>query len=130
LALSIQVATIIKTLGFGLLEAAELIYPADATEQSPASADADASAAAYPDCGHAIRARTGGYIEAVDLAAALRCTSACDLVLCVKTMPGTYVVPGKVLAYVHGQAEADQRARLQKAFIIGSQRTHFQDILY
>ena len=128
----IQVANIIKHLALELVAAANRLYP-ESVLDSAGSGDQEA----YLKVLEGERTRTvtseyGGYVQAVSVDDLVALARDLDCRVEVIARPGDFVVPGGVLARVRGRGDIDPRhwKRLCSTFLLGSQRTHTQDIKY
>ncbi len=80
--------------------------------------------------GAVIAARGTGYVEVVDTAALVGLMDRHDMLIRLVRHPGSFVVPGDVLAEVWPPEGVDVHLRhsVREAFILGSQRTEQQDV--
>ena len=85
------------------------------------------------DVGQPVYAETIGYVQHVNVGALQACAEKHDLVVTVAALPGTFVAPGRALAYLRDQAGGPgtrdhlDLATIEKAFIVGHDRTFDED---
>ncbi len=83
------------------------------------------------DLGEPLYAGTIGYVQHIDVGALQACAEKHELVVTVAALPGTFVDPGRVLAYVKADATADTGSLdvspIGKAFFIDHDRTFDED---
>lgn len=79
-----------------------------------------------------IKATQQGYLQAIDEESLLKIACRADVLLCIKTRPGQYVVPSSllVLVYPHTHISPNLTGQINKAFIFGKDRTEQQDIAF
>ncbi len=79
-----------------------------------------------------IKATQQGYLQAIDDEALLKIACQTEVLLCVKTRPGKYVVSTSslVLVYPHTHISPNLTQQINKAFIFGKDRTEQQDIAF
>ncbi|MET0962849.1 MAG: DUF2254 domain-containing protein [Noviherbaspirillum sp.] len=125
---SIQADEVVARVGVELDETMTRLFP----EQMGEGCDAPAQAPPGPDHAEAciIRAEGDGYLQIVDLKALMEAAQETDTVLRLARRPGHYIVHGSPLlsAFPAQGIDADVRAKLQGAFVVGTQRTASQDV--
>jgi uncharacterized membrane protein len=79
-----------------------------------------------------IKSNQKGYLQAIDDEQLLKIARQSDLLLCIKTRPGKYVVPSASLVLVYPRAQISPKLtkQINKAFIFGKDRTEQQDIAF
>ncbi|MGG6263963.1 DUF2254 domain-containing protein [Leptolyngbya sp. AN03gr2] len=79
-----------------------------------------------------IKAIKKGYLQAIDDEELMQLACEADVVFCIKTRPGKYVIPttSLVLVYPHSRLSPKLVKQIQKAFIFGNERTEQQDIAF
>lgn len=79
-----------------------------------------------------IKATQQGYLQAIDDEALLKIACQADVLLCMKTRPGKYVVLNNplLLVYPHTHISPNLTGQINKAFIFGKDRTEQQDIAF
>ncbi len=73
-----------------------------------------------------------GYLQAIDDQRLMEIACRADLLLCLKTRPGKYLIPGSPLALVYPQDRNSPRLakQINQVLIIGKDRTEQQDIAF
>jgi len=81
------------------------------------------------DC---VLASGDGYLRSLDTDQLLKIAIEVDLVVQLKYSPGDFVVAGTMLAAVRPPLHCDERTRekIRQTFILGSERTHLQDVAF
>jgi uncharacterized membrane protein len=111
------------------LEAAiDRLYP-DAGEEP---ARPDASVPPLPDGAAEVAGESNGYIQAVDLDAALALATKHDVTVWLCARPGHFVTTGAVLAAVHPPPARlrELAAQLRRTYVLGSDRSSHQDAAF
>ena len=133
IAQSIQVAHLIARVGEDLDEAIDRLFP----EQVGRSAAkgmrrqvAEDIPGGFEHEAISIPARAGGYMQAVDNKRLLELATGDDLIVRLVRQPGDWVVQDRTLAHAWPPAHvnADLSQRIDNIFVMGSQRTHTQDV--
>lgn len=85
--------------------------------------------AEYGEQKSVIPAASAGYLQAIDYAELVAIASRVDTCLDVRVLPGMFLLPNYVIACysAHQQLDEDVHADIQMAFLLGSERTSFQD---
>jgi uncharacterized membrane protein len=99
--------------------------------ETPTDARADVSPPQLPTgAGAAVIAQGTGYVEVVDTAALVGLMDKRDMVIRLVRHPGSFVVPGDLLAEVWPAdgAHPGLHGTVRAAFILGSQRTEQEDV--
>ncbi|MEP0920146.1 DUF2254 domain-containing protein [Leptolyngbya sp. DQ-M1] len=79
-----------------------------------------------------VKALQKGYLQAIEDEELMQLARQADVMLCLKTRPGKYVIPSTplVLVYPHSNLSPKLVKQIQKAFIFGNERTEQQDIAF
>jgi uncharacterized membrane protein len=77
-----------------------------------------------------VMATQNGYLQSIDAERLMKIATEEDLVLLLKYRPGDFLFEFSELVRVKSGGRIDDHiaARIQKAFLVGSQRTHLQDV--
>lgn len=134
-ATSIQASRIIANVAEDLEGAIDRLFP-DTIGEDSAAADLGGASPDDSDTveegAREVRATTTGYVQAIDAEGLMEVARAQNVVVRVRARPGAFVRKGQALLTV-GETpfhrERDDKA-LQKAFIIGSDRTGTQDVTF
>lgn len=127
-AISIQVEQVIAAVSEELDEAIDRLFPERLGHGPPPE-----TAPHQPDSTPAlVVAHHGGYVQVIDTDALMHLACEHDLVLRLVKQPGDFVVVDDALACIWPEARADEEVagRLNQAFVLGTQRTHIQDVLF
>ncbi len=71
-----------------------------------------------------------GYIQHINMERLQEVASQLKVIITLNCMPGTFVAPDRVIAYVvsaHDEVPIDDKEKLSKAFIIGKSRSYYAD---
>lgn len=126
ISVSLQIATITTRIFADLQGAIERLYPEQVGAAQPLEAPAP------PPCPHGaarVSGAVGGYVQRIEGDALLTLAAEHDVVIWLETRPGDFVTPDTRLAAV-SPAPQDMDAfarRLTGAFVIGPDRTSYQD---
>ena len=124
---SIRIETILASLSAETEAAIDRLYPDKVGQGSP-----DAAVRDLPDFsrGHAVLAKAGGYVQAIDGARLMDAASRRGLVVKVVARPGAFVTPCDALLLVLSTSDlpADAEAELNAAVVVGNERTPEQDL--
>ncbi|MGG6265578.1 DUF2254 domain-containing protein [Leptolyngbya sp. AN03gr2] len=79
-----------------------------------------------------IKATQKGYLQAIDQEKLMKVACRADVLLCLKTRPGKYGVPGTPLVLVYPPEYNSEKLaqQIKQAFIFGKERTEQQDIAF
>ena len=126
-AVSIQADAVVARVGAELAERIERHFPETIGQGAHAPADLP-EAFARDSC--SIGAAEDGYVQLIDSNALLALAVEEDLVLRVERRPGHFVIKGSPLALAWPGKRVHDRiqARINAAFVVGSQRTSVQDV--
>jgi uncharacterized membrane protein len=130
MAVSIQADEIIARVAHELAEGIERLFP-EHIGKSPTSPERDGTLPVdFETNSTAVRAAGDGYLGFVDADELMSIATCEDLLLQVGYRPGHYIVSDTILVRAHPSQRVDQQIceRLQKAFVVGAQRTAAQDI--
>lgn len=133
IAISIQVATIVRNVGNELMETIRRVFPEaignDATEHDDLLGERDVPPQ-FTYHSVPITATNSGYVQTVDNEALLRLTSKHDLVIEVRHRPGHFVVEGDPLVQAWPAERVNDaiHTHAKAAFTLGKQRTLIQDV--
>jgi uncharacterized membrane protein len=126
-AMSIQASRIIANVADDLEAAIDRLFPETLGEDAAESADrlrASGDDSSNADGARAVKARTAGYVQAIDADALMSIAREHDLLVRVHARPGSFVRRGGVLltvATAPDQARPDDKA-FTDVFVIGSDR--------
>jgi uncharacterized membrane protein len=124
---SIRIETILASLAAETDAAIDRLYP-DKVGQGPS----DPAVRDLPDFsdGHAVRAKSGGYVQAIDGAQLMDVASRHGLVVHIIARPGSFVTPCDALLLVLPPSElpAGVESELGAALVVGNERTPDQDL--
>ncbi len=130
---SIQADVMVARLGRELITAVDHLYPERLGRGAP-KIPIDPSEAGLPEAfdqeARPIHAAENGYIQSIEPDALMRLAAEEDVLFRVQQRPGSYVVAGRplVLAHPGGRVTDQLTARVNAAFLLGTQRTPEQDI--
>jgi uncharacterized membrane protein len=130
---SIQVDQIIKQVGYDLDVAIDRLFP-ERIGQSASKQVQEESLPAIPDdfdrVACPIKTIAGGYIQGIDDNQLMQIAKENNLLLRVQQRPGRFVVKGSEIVQVFPEEKVNKKLAVQinKAFILGSQRTEQQDV--
>ncbi|MEP6551335.1 MAG: DUF2254 domain-containing protein [Gemmatimonadales bacterium] len=126
-AVSIQADSVVARVGAELAERIESHFPGAVGQGTHGPADLP-EAFARDSC--SIGAAEDGYVQLIDSSALLALAVEEDLVLRVERRPGHFVVKGSplALAWPGKQVQDRTKARINAAFVLGSQRTPVHDV--
>lgn len=123
----ISAPRVIETVGKEFDTVADRLYPEARNEEQD---DAPAPPV-FDAAGHAVVATHGGYVQSVARALLVQLAVRHDLVIDSAVGFGDYVLPGNVLARVHGQAPEQRLARqIERAYGVGDSRQADYDLLF
>jgi uncharacterized membrane protein len=126
---SIQISHISLMVARDLEASIDRLYPADAGEE-PAAAD-DAAPPPVPRDAAEVASDADGYVQALDLDAALGLARKHDVTIWIRARPGDFVAVDARLAAVHPpECAGPIAARLRAAYVFGSDRTSHQDAAF
>lgn len=132
-ATSIQASRIIANVAADLEGAIDRLFPESIGEDSTSTEEADASLDEHRGrAGRAVRARTTGYVQAIDAEGLMSLAREHDIVVEVQARPGAFVRRSSVLLMMTPapvQAQPDDEA-FSSVWIIGSDRTGTQDVTF
>jgi uncharacterized membrane protein len=134
ISLTMQAEYIIADVAKDLFNVIERLFPEgfgqganhNLDEKYPtANIPADFSSQAKP-----VNAENSGYLQAIDDQALLKTAKEHDLILKIAYRPGHFVMADNPLVHVYPPDKLDQKIEktVRKAFILGRQRTHTQDV--
>ncbi|HUF57771.1 MAG TPA: DUF2254 domain-containing protein [Thermohalobaculum sp.] len=125
---SIHISNVVASLGGGLLDRIDRIFPADAEEISTASEEADAARGA----GTPVRAGKDGYLRYVDWDGLERQASGHDLFVALDRRPGAFVAARDTIATVHAASPPDEEtlADVRNTFVVGVSPSPEQDLVF
>ena len=129
-AVSIQTDEVVARVARELFEGIERLFPTQIGRGSdPASPPAPMAALAPGFNGEAVpvAAAEDGYVQIVDAHALMALAVESDAVIRLQVRPGDYVIRGQTLALVAPAGDDALAARLNRAFVLGNQRTSGQD---
>lgn len=130
MAVSIQADEIIARVSDEVAEGIERLFP-EHIGKSAARPELDGTLPAdFETNSTAVRAADDGYLGFVDAEELMSIATCEDLLLQVGFRPGHYLVADTILLRVHPSQRIDPQIceRLQRAFVVGAQRTAAQDI--
>lgn len=130
---SIQAPNVIASVSADLDAAADELFPEMIGEEPSDEDDNDGPVGLPPDFGsHAasVPIERSGYLGSVDPEALMSAAVEHDLLLSLEHRPGHFLVEGRtlLLAAPAERVDAAVRRRLQRAFLVGPQRTLTQDV--
>ena len=133
-ATSIQASRIIANVAADLEGAIDRLFPETIGEDCASADDRGASqnGSAEAHGARAVRAKTTGYVQAIDAERLMNIARAHDLVVWVHARPGSFVRTGGVLltiASASSTAHPDETS-IHPVFIMGSDRTGTQDVTF
>jgi uncharacterized membrane protein len=133
ISVSIQADAVIAAVSDDLLEALERLYPEKIGQEPPAPQHPESLAPHLADTAlHArvVVATRSGYLQAVDSKGLMRLATENDFLFRLEYRPGDFVVQASPLVTVWPAARADEHlaTTLNRAFILGRQRSYEQDI--
>lgn len=124
---SIRIETILASLAAETEAAIDRLYPAKVGQAPPDPTDLD-----LPDFsgGRAVRAKAGGYVQAIDGEWLMDVASRHGLVVQVIARPGVFVTSCDALLLVLSPSELPEgvAAELRAALVVGNERTPDQDL--
>jgi uncharacterized membrane protein len=129
---SIQAERLVANVAADLHEAIEKMFP----ERSGAAQDREDGRRVEAELPKAtpfpVRATGRGYVQAIDGAQLLQTAEEEDLVIRAERRPGDFVADGELLASVWPAERCgpELSGRIRDSFLLGRQRTQFQDIEY
>lgn len=125
---SIHISNVVASLGHGLLERIDQIFPADAGEAPSASEEAGAGRGA----GTSVRAGKDGYIRYVDWDGLEQQAAEHDLFVALDRRPGTFVAAQDAIATVHADEAPDEKtlSDVRNTVVVGVRPSPEQDILF
>ncbi len=130
-AASIQVDQVVKRVGRDLDDSIDRLFPerigCSSSKQQQSIADISAD---FERVGGSIKATANGYIQGIDDNQLMQLAIANDLLLQVQQRPGRFVVRGSELVRILPEAKVNKplSAKINNAFVLGSQRTAQQDM--
>lgn len=132
-ALSIQAPVIISRVAHDLFQTIDRLYPIEIGHEPPEEKKEDGEhdlPGNFKEEAFEIVANNSGYLQAIDNEALMEVAKGNDLFICIKYRPGHFVIKGKDLALIwpEGRMSPAIEEKIVKAFIIGRQRTHTQDV--
>jgi uncharacterized membrane protein len=134
-ATSIQASRIIANVADDLEAAIDRLFP-DAEEKDSGTAERDEALVddvnQVDEPGSAVRARTAGYVQAIDDLRLLKVAREQDVLARVHVRPGTFVRRGGVLLTIappSSQADWDDKP-FRNVFVVGSDRSGAQDVAF
>jgi uncharacterized membrane protein len=129
----IQVSQVIANVSDELDRAIDRIFPERVGQRSQdLSPQIGAIPQPFEQRAACIRATQQGYLQAIDDEELMDLACRADVVVCLKTRPGKYVIPGSPLLLVYPQEFVSPKLekKLNKVFIFGKDRTEQQDIAF
>jgi uncharacterized membrane protein len=130
---SIQVEHIIAAVGEDLDAAIDRLFPERIGHAIPSDPPEGRRRASLAEAGwREISARRHGYVQAIDADALMRIATEHGRVIQILHRPGQFVIGGVAVARAWADADTDEQLndQIYQAFIIGSQRTVTQDLLF
>jgi uncharacterized membrane protein len=129
-AVSIQADEIIARVAHEIAEGIERLFPEHIGESAARPDPEGMLPADFETNSTAVRAVEDGYLGFVDADELMSIATCEDLLVQVGCRPGHYLVADTILLRVHPSQRVDDRIceRLQRAFVVGAQRTAAQDI--
>jgi uncharacterized membrane protein len=121
---SIQVAHIIQVVGYELKSSVERLFP------ERIGAPDDTTSADLMEGGVNVRARSEGYIQAIDSDRLMRTAVRCNVRLHLTARPGDYVISGETIAITSQTIDDRSASNVQSAFTFGRNRTSYQDAAF
>lgn len=132
-AVSIQADEIVARVSADLVERIDGLFPEETSRGEAATSDTPESAGVPPDFSDRalpIGSCLDGYLQIVDTGALLRTAREADVILRLERRPGQYVVKDYPLvrAWPAERVNAKLKADVNRAFVLGNQRTSVQDV--
>lgn len=129
---SIQIDTIVTTVGRDLDAAIDRIFPEKLGHGQPRRPQPEVEPHSRDGAEYAVRATDSGYVQAIDNDGLMRIATEHDLVILLLCRPGEFVVRDQDLAraWPHKRLDHALTQEIMSVYIFGSQRTLNQDILF
>ena len=131
-ATSIQASQIIANVAEDLEAAIDRLFPEDIGEGAVTDLDGASHEPAVDGDAREVRAKTTGYVQAIDSEGLMDLARERNVVVRVRARPGAFVRRGEVLLAVTpapSHADGDDK-RCQRMFIVGSDRNGTQDVTF
>ena len=131
-AVSIQAPEVIGLVGRDLDNSIERLFP-EKLGRPPGPDQEDRSAAMIKEFGgqaDAVLSQRSGYLQSIDTERLMKIATERDLVLLLKYRPGDFLfeLGELVKSKPRGRIDDQIADEIQKAFLVGTQRTHLQDL--
>ena len=130
-AVSIQVMNLLAGVHSDLRAAIDNLYP-ERIGTTPQTSSAQFEEVSSFVGGHAVNAKTSGYVQRLDGAALMKAAEDNGLAIRIVRKPGTFVVEGSPLAVVSTRdpLDEDMKQKLRQYWIIGAERSIEQDVKF